>query len=83
MRAARRLPATLPQNHKIGLVIVSLGFDYHCDACSCFSYFLKFVRKQSRSEHFSFSTMHGTRTCKEMFDGFFEALGDVETQGTA
>ncbi len=44
------------------------GLDSECDD------FLDFVRKHARTAKFSFTTMHGPRTMKEIFDGMFEAM---------
>jgi hypothetical protein len=72
----KRMLSTLPEGHNIGLVTVLLGTDCDWDG------FPTFVGEQAKRKNFSLATMLTPRTSQEIFNSFFQALGDVATAGT-
>lgn len=71
----QRMLASLPPDHNVGLVSVVIGRDFVPDS------FLRFVRKQAQRRNFSLMTSTSPRPTKEVFDRFYEALGDVQPMG--
>jgi hypothetical protein len=75
LEAAMRMFGSLPAKHNLGMVSMSPGQDHDCGQ------FLTFVRQQAQRKNFSLVTMHGARSAKDVFNGFFKTLGDVPHQG--
>jgi hypothetical protein len=74
MERAKLMLSTLPVDHNLGVVSVVLGTNFDCDE------FPTFVGQQAKVKGFTFTTMHGPRSAKQVFDGLFESLGDVPTR---
>ena len=68
---------TLPDDHNLGLVNVITG------AGSIPSVFIAFLKKQAERKGFAPVTTTAPRPLKDVFDGFYDALGGGATQGTA
>ena len=65
-----RMLTDLPEGHCLGMLNVSIGADYDCDA------FLAFVKRQAELKGFTFMTVFASdrRSSKDIFDGFFDAI---------
>jgi hypothetical protein len=75
---AKRLFRTLPTDHQVGLVHLVVGTD------DSGGEFASFLGQQARRHNFGFSMMIAPRPTRDVFDGFFSAVGlNLEVQGHA